>query len=238
MSRLPDWVAGAADDTIKANDQAPTASRVLVVSASEFITNPFAYAGNGPDLGSQFAMFGNVGGDRQLLMIAGQYANRYLTNTILSIKNTLDWISGDADLLAASAKLISDPNITYRDVAKPKISAEDDEAPGVSRSTRSSMRSGAIDGNGLFGALQAKGRFEASEYASGADHPGRGPGVHRCIRLHATGGDPISAAGTGLARSCGYSRAREAFRLAGIGASLMRHSAVRSAATAAWRRGA
>jgi hypothetical protein len=99
-----------------------------VISSSEFITNPFAYAGNGPDLGSQFAMFGNVGGDRQLLMIAGQYANRYLTNTILSIKNTLDWISGDADLLAASAKLISDPNINYRDIAKPKISAEDDEA--------------------------------------------------------------------------------------------------------------
>jgi hypothetical protein len=73
-------------------------------------------------------MFGNVGGDRQLLMIAGQYANRYLTNTILSVKNTLDWISGDADLLAASAKLIGEPNINYRDVAKPKITKEDDEA--------------------------------------------------------------------------------------------------------------
>ena len=34
----------------------------------------------------------------------------------------------DADLLAASAKLISEPNLTYRDVAKPKIAAEDDEA--------------------------------------------------------------------------------------------------------------
>lgn len=126
--KLKSAFAGASDDSIKANEQAPTPSRVLVVSSSEFLTNPFAYAGNGPDLGSQFAMFGNVGGDRQLLMIAGQYANRYLTNTILSVKNTLDWISGDADLLAASAKLISDPNINYRDVAKPKISAEDDEA--------------------------------------------------------------------------------------------------------------
>jgi ABC-type uncharacterized transport system involved in gliding motility auxiliary subunit len=126
--KLKSAFAGAADDGIQSNQQAPTPSRVLVVSSSQFITNPFAYAGNGPDLGSQFAMFGNVGGDRQLLMIAGQYANRYLTNTILSVKNTLDWISGDADLLAASAKLISDPNITYRDVAKPKIAAEDDEA--------------------------------------------------------------------------------------------------------------
>jgi hypothetical protein len=61
-------------------------------------------------------------------MIAGQYANRYLTNTILSVKNTLDWISGDADLLAASAKLLQEPNLTYRDVSKPKIKAEDDEA--------------------------------------------------------------------------------------------------------------
>ena len=116
------------DDGVKAADRAPEPSRVLVVSSSEFITNPFAYAGNGPDLGGQFAMFGNVGGDRELLMIAGQYANRYLTNTILSVKNTLDWISGDTDLLATSAKLISDPNLTYRDLSKPKIAAEDDDA--------------------------------------------------------------------------------------------------------------
>lgn len=115
-------------DGITVNAVAPQPSRVLVVSSSEFITNPFAYSGNGPDLGQQFAMFGGAGGDRELLMIAGQYANRYLTNTILSMKNTLDWVSGDADLLAASAKLISDPNLTYRDIAKPKIAAEDDEA--------------------------------------------------------------------------------------------------------------
>lgn len=127
--KLKSAFAGAGDDMgVKVADRAPEASRVLVVSSSEFVTNPFAYAGNGPDLGGQFAMFGNVGGDRELLMIAGQYANRYLTNTILSIKNTLDWISGDQDLLAASAKLMSEPNLTYRDVAKPKIAAEDDEA--------------------------------------------------------------------------------------------------------------
>ena len=126
--KLKSAFAGAPDDSVKAPDRAPAPSRVLVVSSSEFLTNPFAYAGNGPDLGQQFAMFGGVGGDRELLMIAGQYANRYLTNTILSVKNTLDWISGDADLLAASAKLLQEPNLTYRDVAKPKIKAEDDEA--------------------------------------------------------------------------------------------------------------
>lgn len=121
--------AGAGDaQGVEVPERAPQPSRVLVVSSSQFITNPFAYAGNGPELGGQFAMFGGVGGDRELQMIAGQYGNRYLTSTILSVKNTLDWLSGDTDLLAASAKLISDANLTYRDVAKPKIAAEDDEA--------------------------------------------------------------------------------------------------------------
>jgi hypothetical protein len=99
----------------------------MVVSASQFLTNPFAYAGNGPELGGQFAMFGNVGGDQELLMFASPYAQSYLTNTILSLKNTLDWISGDTDLLAASAKIIGFSNLTYSDIDPPKIGAEDDE---------------------------------------------------------------------------------------------------------------
>jgi gliding motility-associatede transport system auxiliary component len=112
---------------ILAAAQAPSPSRVMVVSASEFLTNPFAYAGNGPELGGQFAMFGNVGGDQELLMFAGPYAQSYLTNTILSLKNTLDWISGDTDLLAASAKIIGFSNLTYSDIDPPKVGAEDDE---------------------------------------------------------------------------------------------------------------
>ncbi len=112
---------------IEANAQAPTASRVMVVSASQFLTNPFAYAGNGPELGGQFAMFGNVGGDQELLMFASPYAQSYLTNTILSLKNTLDWISGDTDLLAASAKIIGFSNLTYSDIDPPKVGADDDE---------------------------------------------------------------------------------------------------------------
>ncbi len=118
---------GTGDDvTVPAESAAD--SRVLVVASSQFVTNPFAYSGNGPDLGGQFAMMGAVGGDQQLQMIAQPYAQRYLTNTILSVKNTLDWISGDADLLAASAKIIGDPNLTYSSIGKPKIQAEDDEA--------------------------------------------------------------------------------------------------------------
>lgn len=112
---------------VEAAGQAPEPSRVLVVASSQFLTNPFAYAGNGPELGGQFAMFGNVGGDQQLLAFAGPYAQSYLTNTILALKNTLDWISGDTDLLAASAKIIGFPNLTYSDVEPPRIEAEDDE---------------------------------------------------------------------------------------------------------------
>jgi hypothetical protein len=37
-------------------------------------------------------------------------------------------MSGDADLLAASAKILQDPNLTYSSVTKPKIDAQDDDA--------------------------------------------------------------------------------------------------------------
>jgi ABC-type uncharacterized transport system involved in gliding motility auxiliary subunit len=103
---------------------ASTPSRVLLIASNEFITNPFAYSGNGPDLGGQFAMMGGVGGDRQLLSIAGSYAQRYLTNTILSVKNTLDWMTGDADLLAISAKIINEPNLKYSSIEPANIAVD------------------------------------------------------------------------------------------------------------------
>ncbi|HEY3234913.1 MAG TPA: GldG family protein [Polyangiaceae bacterium] len=113
---------------VKPNERAPKPSRVLVISSSQFLTNPFAYAGNGPEMGPQFQMFGGVGGDQQLQMIAQPYAQKFLTNTILSFKNTLDWMSGDVDLLAASAKILGDPNLSYASIDKPSVSATDDEA--------------------------------------------------------------------------------------------------------------
>lgn len=100
---------------------APEPSRVLVVSSSQYLTNPFAYSGNGPELGQEFAMFGAVGGDQTLLTIAGPYAQRYLSNMILSVKNTLDWITGDSDLLAISAKIIAEPNLKYASIEAPEI---------------------------------------------------------------------------------------------------------------------
>jgi ABC-type uncharacterized transport system involved in gliding motility auxiliary subunit len=124
--KLKSAFAGSPMEGIAPPERAPQASRVLVVSSSLFLTNPFAYAGNGPELGGQFAMFGAVGGDRQLLMFAQPYT-KYLTSTIISLKNTLDWMSGDSDLIAASAKLIGDAALTYSSVSKPKFKAEDDE---------------------------------------------------------------------------------------------------------------
>ena len=72
-------------------------------------------------------MFGAVGGDPQLLMFAQPYA-KHLTNMILSLKNTLDWMAGDSTLLASSAKLLGDAPLSYTSVKKPKFKAEDDEA--------------------------------------------------------------------------------------------------------------
>lgn len=124
--KLKSAFAGSPSEEIKPAERAPQSSRVLVVSSSLFLTNPFAYAGNGPDLGGQFAMFGAVGGDPKLLAFAQPYT-KYLTSTILSLKNTLDWMSGDSDLVAASAKLMGEANLTYSSVTKPKFKAEDNE---------------------------------------------------------------------------------------------------------------
>jgi ABC-type uncharacterized transport system involved in gliding motility auxiliary subunit len=127
QGKLKSAFSGSPDDSIKPPDRAPADSRVLVISSSHFLGNPFAYAGNGPELGGQFQMFGNVGGDETLQAIAQPYT-KHLTATIISFKNTLDWMAGDSDLLAASAKLISDPGLTYASIGKPKFKATEDEA--------------------------------------------------------------------------------------------------------------
>ncbi len=102
-------------------------SRVLVISSAGFLTNPFARSGAGTELGGQFQMMGPVGGDEQLQMLAGPYAQKYLTGTILSFKNTLDWMSGDSDLIAASAKILGEANLTYDSITRPKLDANDDD---------------------------------------------------------------------------------------------------------------
>jgi gliding motility-associatede transport system auxiliary component len=102
-------------------------SRVLVISSAGFLTNPFARSGAGTELGGQFQMMGPVGGDEQLQMISQPYAQKYLTGTILTFKNTLDWMSGDQDLIASSAKILGEANLTYQGITRPTIDASDDD---------------------------------------------------------------------------------------------------------------
>jgi hypothetical protein len=101
-------------------------SRVLVISASQFLANPLARAGNPPPMPPQMAMMGGMGGDEDLQMLSQMYAQKYLTGTILVLKNTLDWACNDSTLIAASAKLIGDTNLTYSSVQKPSATATED----------------------------------------------------------------------------------------------------------------
>lgn len=120
----------AVEGTLKSAFGAETSkapSRVLVISASQFLANPFARAGNPPPMPPQMAMMGGMGGDEDLQMLSQPYAQKYLTGTILAFKNILDWMGGDSDLIAASAKLLGETNLTYLDITKPKQDETDDE---------------------------------------------------------------------------------------------------------------
>jgi hypothetical protein len=104
---------------VDAPEQSAKPSRVFVLASSQFLANPLARAGSAPEMGGQFAqMMGDMGGDQQLLMLASPYAQQFITGSILVFKNTLDWLTGDTDLLAVSAKLLSEPNLQYGDRLK------------------------------------------------------------------------------------------------------------------------
>jgi len=109
---------------VDAPAQSAKPSRVFVLASSQFLANPLARAGNGPDMGQFGMMMPNLGGDEQLLMLAGPYAQQFVTGSILVFKNTLDWLTGDTDLLAVSAKILSDPNLVYGDRSKIKITPD------------------------------------------------------------------------------------------------------------------
>jgi ABC-type uncharacterized transport system involved in gliding motility auxiliary subunit len=106
---------------VDAPAQAKDTARVLVISSSQFFANPFARAGNGPDMGQMGMMMPGGGGDEQLQQLAMPYAQQILTNTILVFKNMLDWVTGDVDLLAVSAKILQEPGLAYGDVSKPNF---------------------------------------------------------------------------------------------------------------------
>jgi hypothetical protein len=99
-------------------------ARVLVISSASFFANPFVRSGQGPDMGQMAGMMPGGGGDEFLNGIAGPYVQLIGTTFILQTKNLLDWMTGDVDLLAASAKILMEPNLAYGDVVKPKAGEE------------------------------------------------------------------------------------------------------------------
>jgi hypothetical protein len=111
---------------VDAPEKSAKGARVFVLASSQFLSNPFARAGQGQDM-SQYGMQQMVGGDKELQQLAQQYLSKtVLTAMILSFKDTLDWLTGDTDLLAASAKILSEPNLVY-DVGKPKFDPNETE---------------------------------------------------------------------------------------------------------------
>ncbi|MBI5537985.1 MAG: GldG family protein [Deltaproteobacteria bacterium] len=71
-------------------------SRVIVVSSSCFLANPYARAGKAA---------GTAAADEMLEEISEPYAMHYLTNTILSFKNILDWLTEDRDMADPISRL-------------------------------------------------------------------------------------------------------------------------------------
>ena len=105
---------------VDAPEKSAQSARVFVLSASQYLANPFARAGEGQDM-SKYGMQQMMGGDKELQELAQHYLSKpVLTAMILSFKDTLDWLTGDTDLLASSAKLLNEPALSY-DVGKPKF---------------------------------------------------------------------------------------------------------------------
>jgi ABC-type uncharacterized transport system involved in gliding motility auxiliary subunit len=105
---------------VEAPAESTNPGRVLVISSAQFFANPFVRSGQGPDMGQMGMMMPGGGGDEFLNAIAGPYVQLIGTTFILQTKNLLDWMTGDVDLLAASAKILQEPNLAYGDVVKPK----------------------------------------------------------------------------------------------------------------------
>lgn len=118
--KLKSAFAGGDKMGVEIPDVAKNPARVLVISSSQFFANPFARAGNAPDMGGMPGM-PPMGGDEQLQQFGQFYAQQIVTNMILVSKNTMDWITGDTDLLAASAKILQEPSLSYGDVSKPNF---------------------------------------------------------------------------------------------------------------------
>ncbi|MBN1608157.1 MAG: hypothetical protein JW940_16105 [Polyangiaceae bacterium] len=101
VGRVPSAFPGA-DPAVPS--RAAASSRVLVVASGLFPVNPFVHAGRS----EANPTTPSVHGDRPLLAIANLYAQQNLTNAILVLKNTLDWMTCDPDLLEATSRSIQE----------------------------------------------------------------------------------------------------------------------------------
>lgn len=97
--------AGRPGDGVSAPESAPEDSRLFVLSAAQFPVNPLARAANPLPQPPQMAMLGTVPTDDELAMLAQPYAQRYLTTTLLALKNTFDWAAADDATVSCSALL-------------------------------------------------------------------------------------------------------------------------------------
>jgi len=110
---------------IEAPGESKGPASVFVISSAQFLANPFARSGNPPPMPPQMQMMGAMGGDRDLQMIARPYYEESFPWMVMAFKNTLDWMGGEQDLVATSAKLLGAPNLKYADVKKPEIAETD-----------------------------------------------------------------------------------------------------------------
>lgn len=100
--------AGRPGDGVSAPESAPEDSRLFVLSVAQFPVNPLARAANPPPPSDPTAMLGPVPTDEELAMMAQPYAQKYLTTTILALKNTLDWAAADDATVSCSALLVNE----------------------------------------------------------------------------------------------------------------------------------
>jgi len=154
-------------------------ARVFILSSSQFLANPFARAGNAPDMGQMGMMMPQMGGDEQLQQIAQPYAQQAITQTILSFKNTLDWLGNDSELLAVSAKILNEAPLVYGEVSKPnfaddesedQLKKRDDEMKAARKTTQNKVQWVLILGLPLlfaaYGVYRWKSRLSARENVS------------------------------------------------------------------------
>lgn len=102
-------IAVVVDGKVKSafGDASSDDARILVIASAQFLANPMARAGNPPPMPPQMRMMGDIGGDKELQAIAMPYARSYMTTTILTFKNVLDWMAADERIISCSALLLN-----------------------------------------------------------------------------------------------------------------------------------